>query len=72
MEQNVLITHYYHSGFSVAGEHTLLVFDYWRGERGELTPDKQLTPETLAKFCFAGVLLSQILWYHIGKRRRYP
>ena len=58
VEQNVLITHYYHSGFSVAGEHTLLVFDYWRGERGELTPDKQLTPETLAKFDNVFVFIS--------------
>ena len=41
------ITHYYHSGFSVAGEHTLLVFDYWRGEHGELAPDRQITPEKL-------------------------
>ena len=58
VEQNVLITHYYHSGFSVASEHTLLVFDYWRGERGELTPDKQLTPETLAKFDNVFVFIS--------------
>ena len=58
VEQNLLITHYYHSGFSVAGEHTLLVFDYWRGERGELTPDKQLTPEILAKFDNVFVFIS--------------
>ena len=58
VEQNLLITHYYHSGFSVAGEHTLLVFDYWRGERGELTPDRQLTPETLAKFDNVFVFIS--------------
>ena len=58
MEQNLLITHYYHSGFSVAGEHTLLVFDYWRGERGELTPEKQLTPEKLAKFDNVFVFIS--------------
>ena len=30
VEQNLLITHYYHSGFSVASERTLVVFDYWR------------------------------------------
>ena len=32
VEQNLLITHYYHSGFSVACRRTLAVFDYWRGE----------------------------------------
>ena len=50
VKQPFLITHYYHSGFSVAGEHTLLVFDYWRGERGELTPEIQLTPEKLRAY----------------------
>ena len=44
MKQQYLITHYYHSGFSVAGDDTLLVFDYWRGERGEVTEKIQLTP----------------------------
>ena len=50
MEQKLLITHYYHSGFSVASERTLAVFDYWRGENGELTPDRQLTPAALKKY----------------------
>ena len=50
MEQSILITHYYHSGFSVACGKTLAVFDYWRGERGELTEDKQLTAEKLKKY----------------------
>ena len=49
MDQSLLITHFYHSGFSVSDGQTLLVFDYWRGERGELSPDKQLTPEKLKK-----------------------
>ena len=30
------VTHYYHSGFSVSCDHTILVFDYWLGEEGEL------------------------------------
>lgn len=47
---NYLVTHYYHSGFSVACEDTLLVFDYWRGEEGELTEDLQLTPEILGGY----------------------
>ena len=50
MDQKLLITHYYHSGFSVAGVHTLIVFDYWRGERGELPPARQLTVEKLRKY----------------------
>ena len=58
VERNLLITHYYHSGFSVASEHTLAVFDYWRGERGELTPDKQLTPDQLKKYDNVFVFIS--------------
>ena len=50
VEQNLLITHYYHSGFSVASERTLVVFDYWRGENGELKPEKQITTELLKQF----------------------
>ena len=50
VEQKLLITHYYHSGFSVASERTLAVFDYWRGEKAELPPDKQLTVEKLKSF----------------------
>ena len=58
VEQDLLITHFYHSGFSVASEHTLAVFDYWRGERGELPPDKQLTPEKLKKYDNVFVFIS--------------
>ena len=31
-------------------ERTLVVFDYWRGEKAELPPDKQLTVEKLKAF----------------------
>lgn len=58
MKQPFLITHFYHSGFSVAGEHTLLVFDYWRGERGELTPELQLTPGKLRSYDNVFVFIS--------------
>ena len=58
VEQNLLITHYYHSGFSVASQRTLLVFDYWRGEKGELTPEKQLTPAVLKKYEHVYVFIS--------------
>ena len=50
MQQSLLITHYYHSGFSVASQKTLAVFDYWRGEHGELTEDRQLTVEQLKQY----------------------
>ena len=58
VEQNLLITHYYHSGFSVASRHTLAVFDYWRGERGELAPDKQITPKQLKRYDNVFVFIS--------------
>ena len=58
MKQPFLITHFYHSGFSVAGEHTLLVFDYWRGEHGELTPELELTPERLRAYDNVFVFIS--------------
>ena len=73
-----MITHFYHSGFSVAGEHTLLVFDYWRGERGELTPKLQLTPEKLRAYDNVFVFISHehidhldpvvFSWNEAGKR----
>ena len=58
VEQKLLITHFYHSGFSVASEHTLAVFDYWRGERGELTPDLELTPARLRRYDNVFVFIS--------------
>ena len=58
LEQNLLITHFYHSGFSVASEHTLAVFDYWRGEHGELTPEMQLTPDKLRRYDRVFVFIS--------------
>ena len=45
-----LVTHYYHSGFSVACEDAILVFDYWRGERGEVDETIELTPEILSAY----------------------
>ena len=58
MSQSFVITHYYHSGFSVAGDDTLVVFDYWRGEENELTPEHQLTPEKISRFRKVVVLIS--------------
>ena len=47
---NYTVTHYYHSGFSVSCEDTILIFDYWRGEEGELKEKLQLTPEKLSRY----------------------
>ena len=50
MEQQFLITHYYHSGFSIAWRHDLFVFDYWRGDQGELFEEAQLTEKELSAY----------------------
>lgn len=41
------VTFFHHSGFSVAVEGTLLVFDYWRGEDDALPPQAHLREEDL-------------------------
>ena len=53
-----LVTHYYHSGFSVACGTSILIFDYWRGEAEELPPHLQLTQEELAAFEHIYVFIS--------------
>ncbi len=58
MSEPYIITHYYHSGFSVANGDTLLVFDYWRGEEGELTDALQLSPDRIRGFAHAVVFIS--------------
>ena len=50
MEHQCTITYYHHSGFTVAVDKQLLVFDYWRGEHGEVTADRELTAEELAGY----------------------
>ncbi len=47
---NYLVTHYYHSGFSVACGDSILIFDYWLGEGEELAEEYRLTPEKLGSF----------------------
>lgn len=44
------VTFFHHSGFSVAVEDTLLIFDYWRGEKGEITERLQLTDRDFEKY----------------------
>lgn len=36
MAEKAAVTYFHHSGFSVAVGDTLMVFDYWRGENGEI------------------------------------
>ena len=55
---NFLVTHYYHSGFSVACEETILIFDYWLGEDEELAERYRLTPEILARYKQVFVFIS--------------
>lgn len=50
MEQLLDITYYHHSGFSAALDDTLLIFDYWTGEHGELPFPKRIKPEKLKDF----------------------
>ena len=58
MSKEFIVTHYYHSGFSVSHEDTLLVFDYWRGEEGELTADLQLSEAELLTYRQVFVFIS--------------
>ncbi len=58
MTHEILITHYYHSGFSVIYRDLLFVFDYWRGENQELTADQQISPDRLASFRQVFVFIS--------------
>lgn len=53
-----LVTHYYHSGFSVACEDTVLIFDYWRGEEEELPEEVCLTAEKLSAYAHIYVFVS--------------
>ncbi len=58
MSQSFDIIHYYHSGFSVAGGDTLLVFDYWRGEEGELTGNLELSAGQIRSYPHVVVFIS--------------
>ena len=50
MGRSLTVTYYHHSGFSIAWEKVLLVFDYWLGEQGDVPEDKRITLEFLAEF----------------------
>lgn len=42
MGSQVTVTYFHHSGFSVACADTLLIFDYWRGEKKEVNGTAEL------------------------------
>ena len=42
MDGKATVTYFHHSGFTVAIGETLMVFDYWRGENGELAGSSEL------------------------------
>ena len=58
MSAKATVTYFHHSGFTVAVEDTLLVFDYWRGENGALDPAFQLTDQDFEGFSQVIVLVS--------------
>jgi len=49
-EQKAVVTYFHHSGFSVGCADTLLIFDYWRGERNELQGDLALCEADFAGY----------------------
>ena len=44
------VTYFHHSGFTVSVKDTLLVFDYWRGEKGELAHGMGLGPRDFENY----------------------
>ncbi len=58
MNASIRITHFYHSGFAVAWEDLLFVFDYWRGEDQDLPADRQINASFLRPFRHVYVMIS--------------
>lgn len=58
MDRKLTVTYYHHSGFSVAMDDVLLVFDYWTGEHGDLPEDKRITVDFLKQFRQVYVFIS--------------
>jgi len=50
MSEKATVTYFHHSGFSVAIGKTLLVFDYWRGENGEVNDAAALSENDFKGF----------------------
>ena len=49
-ERIATVTYFHNSGFSVAVGDTLLIFDYWRGDQGQLPRQAWITDWELKKF----------------------
>ena len=58
MELRAAVTYHHHSGFSVQVGETLLIFDYWQGEKGELPPPAQITRESFSSYSQVFVFVS--------------
>ena len=50
MPGKATVTYFHHSGFSVAVDSTLLVFDYWRGDNNEVREEDALTQNDFKDF----------------------
>jgi len=50
MANKAAVTFFHHSGFMVAVEETLLIFDYWRGEHDELSLSAQISDRDFEGF----------------------
>ena len=50
MELHASVTYHHHSGFSVQVDSTLLVFDYWEGEKKELPAIAKLTADSFKAY----------------------
>ena len=57
MEATIRVTYFHQSGFSVSSGGTLLIFDYWRGDEGELD-GIGITPEELKSYAHVIVFVS--------------
>ena len=49
-EHQAVVTYFYNSGFSVAVGETLLIFDYWRGDAGQVPRSAWITDWELRKY----------------------
>lgn len=58
MRKQMKIIYHHHSGFSIQLGKTLLVFDYWRGEKESLSLSAQLLPSFLTRFDHVYVFIS--------------
>ena len=50
MSGKATVTYFHHSGFMVAVGETLMVFDYWRGENGEIRESAALSENDFKGF----------------------